>query len=277
MEFLKVTTLLQIINEIPKIKKRVYYLAGGTDLMVLLKDEMIPEESVIVDISDLKELCYIKNYSNSVAIGSLTTFTQIIKSFITRIYSPLLVEAARTIGSVQIRNRATIGGNIANASPAGDSIPALFVQDAEVITLSNNKYKITEFFTDVKKTVLKNGELIKEIRIPKLKSKPRCFFFKSGPRQALSIAKASLAMIVKLKNKKIEDVRIAAGAVGKTVIRATNTESFLLNNKITEALINESKIILKKETSPITDFRSTDEYRREVTSYFLEKALRSCM
>jgi len=276
MEFLKITTLSQIINEIPKIKNKIYYLAGGTDLMVLLKDEMIPEDSVIVDISDLKELNYIKNYTNSIAIGPLTTFTQIIKSLTTRIYSPVLVEAAKTIGSVQIRNRATIGGNIANASPAGDSIPALFVQDAEVVTLSN-KYKITEFFTDVKKTVLKNGELIKEIRIPKLKGKPRCFFFKSGPRQALSIAKASLAMIIKLKNKKIEDVRIAAGAVGKTVIRATNTENFLLKNRITESLINESKNLLKKEISPITDFRSTDEYRKEVTSYFLEKALRSCM
>jgi len=272
MEFIKIITLSQILQEIPKIKNKVYFLAGGTDLMIAVKDDMLDEDAVIADINGLAELKYIKNYTNYISIGTLTTFSEIIKSSIVKRYAPLLAMAAKLVGSVQIRNRGTIGGNIANASPAGDSIPALFAYDAEVVTL-NGKYKITDFFTGVKQNRLKNGEFIKEIKIPKIKGKTKNFFYKSSPRQAVGISKASLAVVVRSSGKKISDIRIAAGAVGKTVIRATETEKYLIGKSIDKNILSEAQEILKNEISPITDFRSTENYRRRVTSYFLEKAL----
>lgn len=273
MEFLKIRTLPELMNEVPKIKNKIYFLAGGTDLMVLYKDEMINDDSVIIDINELNELKYIKLKDDQILIGALTTFTEILESNLLKRYSPVLISAVSTIGSPQIRNIATIGGNVANASPAGDSIPALFIHNTKIITTSGS-YNISEFFKGVKSTILSNGELIKEFQLERLPAGTKVFFYKSGPRKALAISKASFAMAVKLKNKKISFIRIAAGAVAKTVVRTTKTENLLINKNITNEIIEEAKNLIKTEISPITDFRSTENYRREIISYYLEKSLK---
>jgi CO/xanthine dehydrogenase FAD-binding subunit len=274
MEFLKVWSLTELINEAAKIKNKIYFLAGGTDFMVMFKDDMIPDDSTVIDISGVKELRFIKEEANKIIIGSLTTFSDILESKLIEKQASVLYQAVSTIGSPQIRNMGTIGGNIANASPAGDSIPALFIHNAKIVT-NLNEYKITDFFTGVKSTVLKNGEFIKDIEIEKLPKGSKCFFFKSGQRKALSISKVSLALGIKLNRGRVDFIRISAGAVSKTVIRATKTEDFLFRSIITKDTIEKAKEILKNEISPITDFRSTENYRKEMSSYFLEKALLS--
>ncbi|MBN1899177.1 MAG: FAD binding domain-containing protein [Spirochaetes bacterium] len=274
MEFLKITTLTQIISEVPKIKNRIYYLAGGTDLFVKIKEGSIQENAMIIDISDLKELKSIKETPAEIIIGALTPFSQIAHSFVINFHAPLLCQAAKSVGSLQIRNRGTLGGNIANASPAGDSLPALFVHDAIIVTLKR-RISVHDFFINAKKTVLENGEIIKEIIIPKINMKKKAFFYKSAPREALALSKASLAVLAMVKNKKLEDIKIAAGAVGPTVIRTLRTEQFILRNQINSDVIAKAKNIMISEICPITDICSTDQYRREIIKFYLEEALRN--
>ncbi len=263
------------IKEFENSKEPVYFLAGATDIMVYYKDGLIPENSIILNIGNLDELKSIEKTNGYIKIGALVTFNQIIENELTDKYCQCLVLASRTIGSPQIRNRATIGGNIGNASPAGDSLPALMVHNAKIVT-TIREYKIEEVFKGVKQTSLINGEMIKYIMIP-VETGYKSFFKKSGPRQALSISKASLACMIKLDREKIEDIRISAGAVGITPLRLKKTEEFLKGKllKDIDTFINKACNMLADEISPIDDFRSTAEYRKNVLKAYLEDILNS--
>ncbi len=271
MEYIKINSIKEIDNL--KTKKKIYFLSGGTDFMIMYKENMIKEDSIVIDISGLS-LDYIKNDKTSIKIGAAATFSSIIKNKLIEKKLPALIAAADSIGSPQIRNRATIGGNIGNASPAGDSIPALYIYNS-IIKTNKKKYKISDFFKGVKKSILSNGELIKEIEVPIKSGNYKSFFFKNGAREALAISKASLAVLINVKNSIIKDINIAAGAVGVTVVKCRKTESFLLNKKINNELIENSMEIIKEDIAPITDFRSTKSYRENIIAYYLKSALLS--
>lgn len=264
------------INEIKTYKNKYnkfYFLAGGTDLMVQYKEELLDNNALIIDISTLKDLNYIKEMKDSIHIGALTPFTDIINNRLINKYAQALLQSAKTIGSLQIRNRATIGGNIANASPAGDSIPALFIHNA-LIKTNHNKYPIIQIFKGVKKTILKKDEIILKIIIPKNRNKTTYSFYKSGPREALAISKASLATALSRSNNKITKIKIAAGAVGITVLQTHRTEKLLIGKEITPDLIDKAKQMIIKDVAPITDFRSTKLYRENFIMQALEQSLK---
>ncbi len=273
MEYLR----LNNIKELDKIdkKKKIYFLSGGTDFMIMYKENMIEKDARIIDISNLN-LNYIKEDKNKIRIGAATLFSDIVENKIIDKYVKTLKLAASTIGSPQIRNRGTIGGNIGNASPAGDSIPALMVHNSIIVT-NEGKYPIENFFKGVKKSILKNGELIKEIVIPIDNKKRNMFYFKSGPRNALAISKASLAVNILMEKGIIKDVNLAAGAVGITVIKCKKCEEFLKGKKLEKNIIEKATEIIKSDISPITDFRSTKFYREKVVSQFLNEALLSLL
>ncbi|MDD5067306.1 MAG: FAD binding domain-containing protein [bacterium] len=271
MDYVKITGLDEL-DGLEKKGRKIYFLAGGTDLMVQQKDDLLERESIMADISSLKDLKSIRLENSGIRIGALTTFTEILESRLIREQVPLLFNAAQSIGSPQIRNRATLAGNIANASPAADSIPALFVHEARIRT-NLAEYPVNGFFQSVKRSILKNSEMILEIVIPRDEILFRSFYFKSGPRQALAIAKASLAARINTEQDRIKNIRLACGAVGITVIRPVRTEKFLLENKISRDIINHAKDMLRSEIAPIDDFRSTGTYRSGMIAYFLEKAL----
>lgn len=272
MDFIKVNHLKEIAK-FKNSKQKIYFLAGGTDLMVQYKEKHLPENAIIIDISSLKNLNYINETKVNIKIGALTSFTDIIENNLIKQYYKALNQAAQTIGSVQIRNRATIGGNISNASPAGDSIPALYIYQAKIKT-NFGIYPIAQVFKGVKKTKLKNGEIIIEILLPKEGKKYNSFFFKSSPRQALAISKASLAVKILKPENKIKDIKIAAGAVGITVLKIKKTEQYLINKEITKETVNKAKQIIKNEIFPIDDFRSTKFYRLNFIAESLEEALK---
>ncbi|RLD11455.1 MAG: xanthine dehydrogenase family protein subunit M [Chlamydiae bacterium] len=260
---------LSLMEQFPKAK----ILAGGTDLLVRLKDEMNQHD--IIDISHLKELKGISIADDKIKISALTTFSELIENEIIAENADVLVQAAEIIGSSQIRNRGTIGGNIANASPAGDSIPPLFVLEAEIETSGKNGTRIIpikDFFKGPGRTILKKCEIISSVIIPKNKDY-RGAFVRLGQRKSLAISKVSLAALFKVEDERITETRIALGAVAPTVIRASKTEKFLIGKKLNDETISEAEKIICDEVSPISDIRSIAEYRKEMCGELLEQAI----
>jgi len=246
-------------------------VAGGTDILVRLKDEL--DWPMLIDISGIEELKGISKESNSVKIGVLSTHTEIENSEELRKYAEVLVQAAFIIGSPQIRNRGTIGGNIANASPAGDTIPPLYVLNAEIELASSagtRKMLINEFFTGPGISVLENGEIVSSINIP-AEENLKGVFLRLGQREALAISKVSLALV---KNTKTNEYRIALGSVAPTVIHATKTEKLLSGNSLNIKLIDEACETICEEAAPIGDIRSEADYRKEMCGVLLRKALK---
>ena len=256
---------------------RKRFLAGGTDLIVRLKDNLIRED-YIIDIGEIEELRGIEKKNGEIHIGPITTHSEIIESEITRKYAPLLVEAVKTIGSPQIRNRGTIGGNICNASPAGDSIPALVVSEARFVVKSLNNERIIDikdFFVGPGKTSLKQDEILYKIIIPEWKENEIGFFNKLGQRNAMSISIASVAVkLEREKDNKFKKAFVSFGAVSPVVNRATKCENLLTERELdSKDYIFEAANCALDEVNPITDVRATREYRREVSKYLLYESL----
>lgn len=247
-------------------------LAGGTDLLVKLKNNMLQDLKSIVDLSNLG-LNKIYQDNNNIVIESGCTMTQIASDSLINTYYPALVSAVSSIGAVQIRNMATIGGNVANASPAGDSIPALYSLNAIVNIVGVNKarsVKIEHFFTGPGKTVLDKSEFITSFTIPMLKTKG--VFKKLGERKAQAISKINLAFSTWKEDDKTS-FAIAFGSVGPTVIRCRRIESLLEKHDLTEENINTASKIASELITPITDLRSTQSYRSKMAEVLLRRAL----
>jgi len=251
-------------------------IAGGTDLMVLMNAHLL-DAAEFLDIWRVDELRGIADEGEMLRIGALVTYTQLIKSSLIKQHLPSLVDASRTIGAIQIQNRGTIGGNIVNASPAGDSLPVLAAFDAEVEIGSVRgvrRVAFNQFYTGYRRTVLEADELVLAARIPKLKEDERDFFYKVGTRRAQAISKMVMAAKAKVAGQTIEAISIGIGSVAPTVMRATQTEQLLVSAPLTSALIAQARQLIAQEVAPITDLRSTEHYRRTVTGNVLAKFLR---
>ena len=251
-------------------------VAGGTDLMVLMNAHQLDAREFL-DIWRVDELRGISDEGDTIRIGALTTYTEIIRSAFVQQHAPSLVAASRTIGAIQIQNRGTLGGNVVNASPAGDSLPVLAAYDAEVEIGSargSRAVPFNEFYTGYRRTVLEPDELVLSVRISKLRGGERDFFWKVGTRRAQAISKTVLAAKARMMNSVIESIRIGVGSVAPTVVRAGKTELLLAGAKLTKDLIDRARAMISEEIAPITDLRSTEHYRRTVTGNVLVKFLR---
>ena len=251
-------------------------IAGGTDLMVLMNAHML-DAAEFLDIWQVDELRGIEDEGNAIRIGALTTYTQLIKSELIQRNMPALVAASRTIGAIQIQNRGTIGGNIVNASPAGDSLPVLAAYDAEIEIGSargTRRVAFNKLYTGYRRTVLDQDELVLAVQIPKLREGERDFFWKVGTRRAQAISKTVMAARALVDDGRIESISIAVGSVAPTVIRGTQTERLLSGSVLTPDLVEQARKTIAQEIVPITDLRSTEHYRRTVTGNVLVKFLR---
>lgn len=250
-------------------------IAGGTDLMVLMNAHQL-DAAEFIDIWRLNELRGITDEGDTIRIGALTTYTQLIKSPLIRQSVPALVEASRTIGAIQIQNRGTIGGNIVNASPAGDSLPVLAAFDAEVEIGSSRgvrRVAFNQFYTGYRQTVMEPDELLLAVRLPKLKADERSFFFKVGTRRAQAISKVVLAMKAQVADGMIKSIGIGIGSVAPTVIRATQAEKSLTGAPLDRDRFQQACQMIPRDISPITDMRSTEHYRRTVARNAMAKLL----
>lgn len=272
-EYLKADNL-KAAFKILKQNTNIKILAAGTDLLVQIKDQMLMPEKIL-DISFIKELKYIKVCDGDVKIGALATHDMVNKSKEIKENGEVLAMACGQVGSPQIRNRGTIGGNISNASPAADSLPALFVLDADCCLVSESgerRVKITEFFTGPGKTVMKPGELVKGVSFKPVKGW-HSKFIKVAGRKSLAISKLSSAAVFNLEGDTIKDVRVAFGAVGPTCIRGEQTETYLTGKNKKEIEIDQLKQKVFADISPISDLRSTKDYRKQVSAVLVKKML----
>ncbi len=250
-------------------------LAGGTDLLAQWHNNKILPQSVI-SIAQIKDLEFIKEEETFIEIGALTNHTTLVNHKTIQRYLPLISYAASTIGAPAIRNMGTIGGNIANASPAADLPPVLLIYDASLIIASasgNRVVNLSEFYRGYKNTVLRPDEIIHSIRISKPPANIATNFYKVGTRKAQSIGKLSLAIMLKKEKKGIEIIRLASGSVAPIPIRLYETEKFLLGKILTRSVISRACDVMLKYLKPITDVRSTDEYRRIALKNLLTKFL----
>ena len=241
-------------------------LAGCTDLYVSLNFGTLAQMR-FVDLWRLDELRGIERRGNILRLGALTTYSELIRSPIVDRELPMLAAAAREIGGTQIQNRGTLGGNVANASPAGDTLPILAVSDALVELRSvtgTRRVPFASFFTGYRRTLARPDELIVALEIPTVAG--RQWFRKVGTRAAQAISKVVLAGV------RGSRPRIAVGSVAPTVVRLTKTEAALAGG----ASIPEAQQVMLTEIAPIDDVRSTAEYRRRVAlnllAQFLEPA-----
>jgi CO/xanthine dehydrogenase FAD-binding subunit len=250
--------------------------AGGTDLMVLLEAGKL-EHKRYLSIQHLPELRGIEATDDQITLGALTTYTQVQADAILREEFPMLCEAASLTGGVAIQNRGTIGGNIANASPAADSLPALLVYEAELelVSASGSRwigYQV--FHTGYKTTIMRQDELIKAVRLPRTTKGWRQHTRKVGTRKAQAISKVCFAGMAKMDGDEIKEIRLAYGSVAPVPVRASKTEAVLKNRKIDMAAIKDSRAELAAELTPIDDMRSTAEYRLRVGANLLEEFLK---
>jgi CO/xanthine dehydrogenase FAD-binding subunit len=251
-------------------------IAGGTDLMVLLNAHLL-EAAHFLDLWRVDELRGLADEGESLRIGALATYTHLIQSALIQQFAPALSAASRTIGALQIQNRGTLGGNIVNASPAGDSLPVLAAYDAEIEIGSlrgTRRIAFNEFYTGYRQTVLEADELVIAVRLPKLQDGEQDFFYKVGTRRAQAISKIVMAAKAKTAAATIEAIRIGIGSVAPTVIRAPQTEQLLAGATLTPECIEQARQMVSSEVKPISDLRSSAHYRRTVTGNVLAKFLR---
>ena len=252
-------------------------LAGGTDLLVELK-HAVHNPEMIVDVSRLRELKDIAIVDDGLHIGALATHADIMNSPIISGMFPALVDAAHSIGAMQTRNLGTLGGNLVTCVPSMDSGPALIALDASV-TVANaegrRRMPLADLFVGPRRTSLKPGDLLVDIVIPKENLDKPVAFEKFGLRKGQALALVNVGASFWTDKDKFTAPRIALGAVAPTVIRAPKAEAYLDGRKISAEAMAEAGRIAATEAKPISDFRASADYRRDLIAVLVKRALAS--
>ncbi|MBC8499914.1 MAG: xanthine dehydrogenase family protein subunit M [Candidatus Atribacteria bacterium] len=277
-EFLTTQKIEEALNYLDKFTK-VHILAGGTDLLVNLYKESprLPHFDYLLDISNIPELKIINLINNFIEIGPLVTHSRLIDDSLVREYFPILVTAAQTIGSTQIRNRGTIGGNILNASPAADLLPPLIALRAEVELTSRKGKRVSsleEFLAGPYKTKLQANELLTKIKIPLLGDNYYTDFQKIGRRKALSIARLSLALVTKIDEEGVfHDTRVVPGSATPYPQSLPKTEEAINGKSVSNIDLEEIGKITSKEMVSIAGERWSTPYKKPTIAVLIKRAL----
>jgi CO/xanthine dehydrogenase FAD-binding subunit len=253
------------------------FLAGGTDLVIAIKEKgLIPK--YVVDLKRVPGLSGIQeNGDGSIAIGALTTMREIETDSLLNKKYPFLCQSAAEVGSIQIRNRATVGGNMANATPSADVAPSLIALNAtaKIVDAGDEKMvALEDFFRGPGQTVMSPDEILTEIIIPKTSPQLVGEYIKFSPRDMMDLAYVGVAVAyVIAAGKRCSGVRIVLGAVAPTPIRARNAEALLEGQLLTEELAGKAGAMAAQESKPISDVRSSADYRRAMVGVMTKRAL----
>ena len=274
-------TLQALLAQLANEPGRHVLIAGGTELMVAFNTGRLENRSLL-SLQHLRELRFIRIDNDSIHIGSGTTFSDIRHNATIAIELPLLVRAASWTGSIANQNRATLGGNICNGSPAADTPPALLAYDAKVTMISirgERTIPYREFHLGYKRTVLQPDEMLYSISVPRAYKDWRQYIRKVGTRNAQAISKTALAAIAQIAGDRIAEIRIGAASLADRPLRCVGTEHALRGRTLTppafESMIRDARAALAREAKPIDDIRSTALYRTAVAANLLEEFLRS--
>ena len=266
----------QSLEEVWDLEKKfpgARYIAGGTDLMVKIKNRTIKPRTMI-SLRSVSGLSGIE-IGDKVRIGAMTTITDLIEHPELGGIFPVLVQAAKRLGSPQIRNVGTVGGNLCNCSPCADTALALLLLDAGVILRNprgSREIALEEFFIGPGESCLTGAELMTEILLEKPASHVRAIFMKKG-RVKMDLAVASVGILLEMDGDVCKKARLAAGSVAPVPLRLKKIEELFANTVISKEIIQEAQEIAMNSISPITDIRSTAEYRREIVGVYVKRAL----
>lgn len=275
-EYLAPRDMRELFKAIEGRADRVTFVAGCTNVLPNLRARAI-DPGLMVNVADMEEMTHIREEDDVVSIGAAATMRALASSRIICRESPILASAASQLGNPLTRNRATIGGNLADASPAADTAPPLLALEATIHTLGpggeQKDIPLDRFFLGPRQTVLGKGEMITHITFPKPKDPARGCHLKLGLREAMSISVASVALLLNMEGPVCRKARVALGSVAPTPIRARHAEEALEGQEITATVMERSAAALDRDISPISDVRASASYRRAVSSVLLKRAL----
>jgi carbon-monoxide dehydrogenase medium subunit len=278
-EYLEPKSIQQVLEWLDTYRGRVRILAGGTDLYLRLrKGVFLPD--YVIDLKRVPGLGYITgNRGGGVQIGPTALQDDVARSTLIQQLYPAFAEAAGWVGAVQTRNRATVVGNLCNASPAADTAPALLSYGARLKLASaqgERTIPLEEFFVSPGKTALQDNEFVAEIILPAPAPHTGAAFFRRT-RTAMDIAVVCGAAMLQLANGTCQNARISLGAVGPTPMRAMRAEAALRGQTLTDQVVEEASRLASEEARPIDDVRGTAEYRREMVRVLTRRGLRQAM
>jgi carbon-monoxide dehydrogenase medium subunit len=253
-----------------------HLLAGGTDLLIAIKTKAV-KPKCLIDMKGIPGIDGIE-YDNGFKLGALTTVRDVEVSPLIREKIPALSEAAGTLGSIQIRHRATIGGNLCHGSPAADMAAILLAMNCEVKIATGNGAKtigLDQFFTGPNSTVLNRNEVLSQIIIPKEIEQFKGIYLKHGPRKAMDIGIVNIAILLDadVSSGFCNQIMIALGAVAPRPIRAKKAEALLNASRLTSELIQEAAEVASDEATPISDFRASAGYRKDLVKNLIAKGI----
>jgi carbon-monoxide dehydrogenase medium subunit len=259
--------------------KNVKPIAGGTDLLPLMRDRVITPRD-LVDLQGLDELKGITMRDGDLRIGAITTLTEILESPLVSEKAPVLREASSRVGSVQTRNQGTLAGNLCNASPAADTAPALMVLEARVTVTSpggERSIPVERLFAGPKVNSLSKDEFVTEILIPPQPSGSAAACQKLGRRRGITLALVNAAAYLQIDGETCCETRIALGAIAATPMRLPEVEGMLEGERLTPETIEEASKTCYDLVSPIDDVRATAAYRREMSCVLVKRAINGAL
>lgn len=261
----------EVINLLNEYGEKAKLIAGGTDIIIAMRNKRI-EPELLIDISKIEELKGIREEGEEIIIGANTTFTEIVESEIFKHNLYGLHKACKMVGSPQIRNKGTIGGNIANGSPAADSVPPLMALGG-IITLKSIEGTREVSLEDYYYNPTKEKELLVNIKFKKPKDNQVLSFSKLGLRKALAISRLTLSSLIELEDKTITSIRVASGALAKFPMRETAVEDYLLGKSLDQETIEGAILALRNSMDERLKARSTLPYKRIAISTILREIL----
>lgn len=280
-EYLEARTIEEACSLCAQYKGKAKVIAGGTDLMVLMRNQAVKPE-YIINMKTISNLNYIRSNGGGLRVGALATMNDIENSSLLREKLPALADTAHCVGSPQVRNAATIGGNLCNASPAADTAPILIALGAKVKIKSlkgERSIALEEFFTGPGQTVLGDDEILTEIEIPQPAAHTGSVYLKLPARTAIDLAVVGVAAVVTLNSqgKDIVDAKIGLGAVAPTPIRARSAEGVIKGGAVSDELIGRAAQAAAGEAKPISDIRGSASYRKEIVKVLTNRAIRQAV
>jgi CO/xanthine dehydrogenase FAD-binding subunit len=278
-EYIIPKTIEEACDLLWKAEGKAKVVAGGTDLVIGLRNGDHSPQS-LVDITRIEELRKIEEIDGSISIGAAATHSELASDSLVKKYGKVLSNAASEIGSPQIRNVGTIGGNIVNASPAADTIPPLMVLNAMGKVVSRDGVKnvpLVDLFKGPYQTNLKPHELLVQILFPKLSSERRSSFVRLARRDAMAIARMSIAVVLKIEKNRIEDIRIAVGSVTPTPQRMSEAEAYLRGKSPDEESLQKASLKVSETMIQQSGIRPSTSYKRPVIEALFVRAMRKAL
>jgi carbon-monoxide dehydrogenase medium subunit len=277
-DYEKVDSLKEAFDAVSASQGDSVFIAGGTDLLVQIKEGKIRPRRVI-DVKGIHEMDGLSGPGDELSIGSLTTIRTLETSPVTGEKGALLAQAAAKLGSVQVRTRATIGGNLCNASPSAEMAPALLALDAQAEVYGKTGTRtigMDEFFRGPGVTNLGDGEILTSLKIPLAPKRQGSVYYKLSARNAMDLAFVSVAVLLGLDgDEKIAKARVALGAVAPTPIRVPSVEKLLEGHVLSAEIVLESAELAAQACQPISDLRASANYRREMVKNLCRRGLLS--